>query len=127
MTPEISRRLEAQVDRLSGDIQREATSRLHAAEDRITERTRDVLFASYPSMKDEAERERLDADFRATTETVVRSSLQEFFELFAEDIGRLEQKVHDFQPTDTGESEVDLQKRFIRLWLQLLDLEVRKA
>ena len=48
-------------------------------------------------------------------------------ELFAGDIGRLEQKIHDFRPADTGQSEVDLQKHFIRLWLQLLDMEVRKA
>ena len=32
--------------------------------------------------------------------------------------------LHDQDVTDTGESTVDLQKKFIHLWLQVLDQEV---
>ena len=126
VAPAFSRALTRQLDRFAADFQTDAYARLGQTEDRVRARTMDVVFASYPSMRSPAEQAKLDHAFRTITDTASTQAIEEFHQRFSRDAAGLQRAILDFDVPDPDESTVDLQKKFIHLWLQLLDEEIMK-
>lgn len=126
MAPEIAERINAEVNHLGAHLTSDARSRLTSSVDRIRSRTADVIFAAYPGLEAESEKEELTNSFRRLTEDSVSTTINDFAVLFATDIRKLETKIHAFNTAPTDEPTVELEKRFIHLWLQLLDAEIMK-
>ncbi len=124
--PEISQILDRELDRLSTDILENADHRLREMEESVLSRTEEVLLESYPGLKESAKRKELERRFHKETHDAVVSAVQEFDKLFSKDIEESRALLLKFDIKDTDESQVDLQKKFIRLWLQLLDLEIKE-
>lgn len=126
VAPAFSRELAKQFDRLSADFQADTYGRLQKTEDRIRDRSSQVVFASYPGLAADAERQKLTNSFRKITDQAVTGAIQEFQMRFSRDSERLQQTILAFSEADPSETTVDLQKKFIRMWLQLLDEEIMK-
>ena len=74
----------------------------------------------------ELEQEKLTQNLRKATDAAVTEATTEFAELYARDIFALERKIHGFHTTRTDEPTLEIEKRFIHLWLQLLDAEIMR-
>ena len=61
-----------------------------------------------------------------STDEAIMEATTEFAEMYARDIHALEKRIHGFHTTKTDEPTLELEKRFIHLWLQLLDAEIMK-
>lgn len=126
MTPEIAERVKSEVNHLGAHLKTDAHSRLEASMQNIRSRTEGAIFAAYPELETESEKEELTRSFRRMTEDSVSTSMNDFSELFAADIYKLETQIRAFNTMRTDEPTVELEKRFIHLWLQLLDAEIMK-
>lgn len=124
--PEITKTLLKQVDVLSEDLKRDTHERLLASESKMRVGVRKIIFETFPDMNGEHERLALDERIREVTKNSVTKALAGFEELFAKDVAELRLGVDRFAVEDKGETTVELQKRFISLWLQLLDEEIKK-
>lgn len=124
--PEISAKLERELGRLSDNM----TGRLHetlaAMEERSLEKVRRVLAKHYPELSDPSQQAELAKRVHTHCEKALEESLLEFDRMFSKDVQRLQDVVFSFDVKDGDESTVDLQKRFLRLWLQLLDQEITR-
>lgn len=126
MAPVISRALSKQLNQFSSDFQADAYERLDKTEDRIRFKTGRILFNAYPDLKDSREKSKLAANFRAMTDNSVACAIDEFRTRFSRDADVFQRTIQDLNVADTDELTIDLQKKFIRLWLQLLDEEIMK-
>ena len=61
-----------------------------------------------------------------SSEDTVSHALVSFDRRFAGEVSELQDIVMSFDVSDTDEPTVDLQKRFLRCWLHLLDKEIEK-
>ena len=61
-----------------------------------------------------------------SSEDTVGQALVKFDARFSGDVSRLQDVVMSFDVSDTNEPTVELQKRFLRTWLRLLDKEIEK-
>jgi len=126
MAPRFSQELSRQLERFSREFQADATDRLDRTEHRVEGQTRRIVFAAYPGLRSEAEQEKLNRSFQTITHDAVSGALEQFHTRFSKDTDELQNIVLDFKPPQTDENTVDLQKKFIHLWLQLLDEEIMK-
>jgi len=126
MAPRFSRELSSQLEHFSRDFQHDTAARLEKTEERMQEDTHAIVFAAYPGLRSEAEQQKLNRSFETITHDAVFSAIKGFEARFAKDADDLQNVVLDFKPRQTDETTVDLQKKFIRLWLQLLDEEITK-
>ncbi|MFQ5503466.1 MAG: hypothetical protein ACE5F1_01560 [Planctomycetota bacterium] len=126
MMPTIAQKLGEQLDSLGEEMQSDMHTKIVASEKRIRDRTGEIIFAAYPALKATSEREKLTDSFRSITKDSVISSISKFDELFSKDVKQLEMELINFNDKGTDLSTMELQKKFIRLWLQLLDAEIMK-
>jgi hypothetical protein len=56
----------------------------------------------------------------------LKKTLVDFEKLFSRDVEQLQTTVFKFNVSDGDEETVELQKKFLHLWLQLLDQEIMK-
>jgi hypothetical protein len=126
MAPRFSRELSSQLGHFSKNFQEDTAARLEKAEERIQQDTHEIVFAAYPGLKSKVEQQKLDRSFETITHDAVYGAIKEFEGRFGKDADALQNVVLDFKPKQTDETTVDLQKKFIRLWLQLLDEEITK-
>ena len=126
MAPEISRRLGRQMKLLSRELRADLHAKIASSEESIRQQTSQALFEAYPDLQDRAERERLTKSFRATTEDAVTRAVTDFDQEFSKDLQDLEQTILAFNKTESKDSTLELQKRFLHLWLELIDMEIMK-
>ena len=126
MGPEISRRLGRQTSMLSSELRADLHAKMQVSQKSIRKQTSEVLFAAYPSLQDPAEQQRLADSFRGITEDAVKEAVTGFDQRFSKDVKDLERLILDFNDSESKESTLDLQKKFIHLWLQLVDTEIMK-
>lgn len=126
MRPEIVERLKAEIDHIGENLRTDAENRLTTSMDRIAMKTNEIVFGAYPGLRNESDQEQLTRDLHKATDDAVTEATTEFAELYARDIHALEERIHGFHTTRTDEPTLDLEKRFIHLWLQLLDAEIMK-
>ncbi len=126
MAPTISKELSKQLVQFSSDFQADAYERLDKTEDGIRFKTRRILYNAYPDLKDSKEKNKLTANFMVMTDNSVACSIDEFRTRFSKDADAFQRTLQDLNVADSDELTIDLQKKFIRLWLQLLDEEIMK-
>lgn len=126
MRPEIAERVNAEINNLGAGLRTDSENRLTTSTDRINQQTNEIVFGSYPSLQNESEQAKLTQSLHAATDAAVTEATAEFAGLFAKDVHALEQRIHGFHTTKTDEPTLELEKRFIHLWLQLLDTEIMK-
>ena len=126
MGPQISRVLEEQLNRLAADLREDVYLRLSDNDAEIRKRTTEMIFEAHPDLQSESEFDEIRRHFRIVTEDALMTALSDFDTRFSRQADRLQETIFDFSVEDTGESTIELQKRFIHLWLQLLDREIMK-
>lgn len=124
-SPQISRRITNELEHLISDILARTQARLRTTEERVLESCAKSITIAYPEISsDKVAQQRLTQRIREVTEGSILSSVSGFDGLFAPDLKRFQETLLLFPLNDTNESKADLQKRFLRLWLQLLDQEI---
>lgn len=122
--PDVARQVQNEMDKLSDTLFAEAHELLSESEHRVLESTSQALFACYPQLKDPKRRLALEQRIHGICEESLVQSLERFDSLYSRDIARVEETLFRFDVTDSHETTTDLQKKFIHLWLQLLDQEI---
>jgi hypothetical protein len=117
--------LAEQVKSLGYDLQSDVRALLFDSEERLRARTSELVMAEFPSLQDPRQQAALEENLRRTTERSIVAAIADFDERFSADADALALVVADFDVSDSDEPTVELQKRFIRSWLQLLDEEIR--
>lgn len=126
LSPEIARRFVEQFERVGVDLQMETHAQLVETEERIRQRTAALLFETFPELEQDATRAQVEGRLHRATEAAVGEAIGSFDARFGGDVEELQSIVMSFDVSDTEEPTVELQKRFLRCWLQLLDKEIAK-
>lgn len=124
MGPEIARELEAQLDELTQELLLSVHRQMQESQEKVLEGSERMLSESFPSLSDAESRERIEKRFREVVENALATSISRFEKRFAKDVDLVRETLLRFDISDTEESTVDLQKKFIHLWLQVLDQEI---
>lgn len=126
LAPEISGLLAEQVESFGHDLQSDVRSLLLDSEERLRARTAELITAEFPGLENPAQQAVLHENLRRTTERAVVESITDFEQRFSADAEALEVVIAGFDVSDNDEPTVELQKRFVRSWLHLLDEEIQK-
>jgi len=126
MAPRISRGMSKQLRQFNSDFMTDTHDRLNRTEERIRTQVRTLLFNTYPGLKSPGARARLEKNFNTITDNAVTCAIQEFQNRFMADVDSFQNTIRKLGVSRREEEMVDLQKKFIRLWLQLLDEEIMK-
>jgi hypothetical protein len=122
--PAIVAKTEAEVDRLIDNVLSRQHRRLAEAQERVLAKAERNILEAYPNLKSAAEREALGNRFHATAEDAIAEAVSDFNTRFGHDVHKLKDTLLRFDLSDSHEDVVDLQKKFLHLWLQLLDEEI---
>jgi hypothetical protein len=122
--PQISVTLQSEADALSNDILLESHKFLVASEERILKAVEMTVEESFPHLQDPAQKAELERKIDEICQSTLTGSLEEFDTLFSKDVAKVRDSLLKFELSDVQESPLELKKRFIHLWLQLLDMEV---
>lgn len=124
MKPELSAKAEAELDRLGQDVNDRVRRRLDQTQDRLLVATREAVLASVPGLAEPAAQRKLERRLETLTQDSVQRVLIGFDERFSGDTGKMQEAVHRLDPGASGASRTALQKKFIHLWLQIIDQEI---
>ena len=124
MGPEILKRFHTELDELSNDVLTGVHEHLTQAETRILEKSEVALFESYPNLSDASQQREITESLRGLTESAVTDAILNFERRFGKHVASVRDELLQLDVSDTGETQVDLQKKFIHLWLDLLDKEI---
>jgi hypothetical protein len=122
--PQMAQRFEGEIDRLCKDLTAGVHGRLESSQRRVLEGVERAIAENFPDLRDEVKTEVLHHRLRDVTERSVASTIGEFDRKFGADVEKFQKALFAFDVSDTGEAPVDLQKKFLRLWLQILDQEI---
>ena len=124
--PDISSKMEAELLKLGSNLTTRINQYFTESESRVLQSTEQVLAENFPELKDPAKQAELDRRLHATCDQALERVLLDFDKQFSGDVARLQDEIFKFDVSDKGETPVDLQKKFLHLWLQLLDQEIMK-
>jgi hypothetical protein len=124
MTPRLVTVLEQEIEAFSGDVLARVHGRLTEAERRVLAKTEIEIFKHFPGLHDPVAREKLGKRLFEVTDASVSRSIADFDKRFGAQVDRLRAAILDFDVSDANETPVELQKRFLHTWLQLLDEEI---
>ena len=124
--PQFSRVFIEQIEGMAAELRSDARDKLRAMDGRIRDHAMLTIAEVYPDLMDPPEQERLMRRFELVTEDALLRALTDFDTRFSHDARELQEDILSFDLRETDESTPDLQKKFIRLWLKLLDAEIAK-
>jgi hypothetical protein len=124
VAPILADRVSEEVDKFCDEFHKEVHGKMHGTGNNLRRRIMQNIFDSYPHLKDQREQEALMGRFKQSTDQSLASAVAHFEQLFSKDIDEFQNTLYEVP--DTNEPLVELQKRFIRLWIQLLDEEITK-
>ncbi|MGQ9589670.1 MAG: hypothetical protein ACUVYA_05165 [Planctomycetota bacterium] len=124
--PEISAKLDQELVRLGKNLKTRVHEALLGIEERSLEGVRRAVSKHYPSLSDPSRQAEIAERLHAYCDQALEQSLLDFDRMFSKDVSRLQDAILTFDVKDGEESTVDLQKKFLRLWLQLLDQEIMR-
>lgn len=124
MAPIIADRVSEEVDRFCDQFRVDVNGKLQGTGNNLRRRIMRNILDSYPHLADEREQEALMAQFKHSTDRSLAGAVAHFEQLFTKDVSDFQATLYDVPRTN--EPLVELQKRFIRLWIQLLDEEITK-
>ncbi len=122
--PTVQETLEKEMQALTGGLLTHLHSTLEESEHRVLKSVETQVLTCYPSLASEKTQEELRKRLDAICQKAVTNSLERFDSLYSRDVKRVEGALLKFDVSDSIESPRDLQKKFIHLWLQLLDQEI---
>lgn len=126
MMPEVSASLQSEIDTFCAELLANTQRQLRETEMRVLTRAEAQLFESYPELHNPEQRAQLERRVQEITEEAVAVSIQEFYETFSRDIDQVRDTLLKFDLSDSQASKVDLQKKFLSLWLQLIEEEIAR-
>ncbi len=122
--PDVARQLRQEVDQLGVDILGLVNNEFDGLQSRVSVQSQSIIMSAYPSLTDPAKRASFETDIEAITSNALLDVFSTFQERFNKDIKDIESCLVEFDVSDTGEDTTDLQKKFIHLWLRVLDQEL---
>ena len=99
-------------------------SHLKASEQRVLNETQRVVAGNFPELNDPKAQAAVTARVQEICEGSFRKALDEFHTVFVSDMTRLQRVIAEFELPEIKAATVDLQKKFLRLWLQIVDQEI---
>jgi hypothetical protein len=122
--PAIRERISSEMALLADNAAARVDSHLNASERHVLDETRRVLVAHFPEFEDPKAQAAMTARVQEICEGSFRKALDEFHTVFVSDMTRLQRVIAEFELPEIKASTVDLQKKFLRLWLQIVDQEI---
>jgi len=122
--PQISKKLDEEVGKIGENVTHTVDTLLTESEDRVLARTEQILSENFPQLKDTEETKKIDRRLHELCDTALAKAILNFDRLFSKDVTSLQEALLKFEVTDSHETRVDLEKKFLHLWLQLLDQEI---
>lgn len=122
--PELAERLVAESTELGSGLLETTHGALRQTEARVLAGVEQQLLEAYPFLGDAVDRETLTREIAAVCEEELGGVLTEFDSLYSPSLERLQTSLCAHEIDVPGESAIEIKKRFLHLWLQLLDLEV---
>jgi len=124
MGPAIAARVEDELELLGNGVRDGVRDHVRAAQARVSRTVEDAIVASFPQVTNRTRSHVISERFRATAEESLAVAVNTFDDRFGERVEEFERALLAFDLTDSDETRVDLQKRFITLWLDLLKDEI---
>ncbi len=124
LAPELQAKLMEETDLLVQDILDSADGTLRDSENGLIDRASAIIVQRYPSLEGESSREEIARRLHGILDASLASTLQEFLAQYGAEVETVQGSLLKFDLADTGETQVDLQKKFLHIWLQLLDEEI---
>ena len=122
--PQVAVQLRQECDLLGRDVANLANDELGSLRTRVSTRSQQIVMDAYPSLARSDERQQIESEVEAIISNALLDSFVSFQERFVKDVKDVEQCLLKFDISDSGEDTVDLQKKFIHLWLRVLDQEL---
>ena len=122
--PQIAERAELQLTLLNEELLQSIHKQLQESRLRVVKDAEKQIYECYPSLAKSGSREDLTNRFRNVTENALINALASFEGRFARDVDDVRDSILKMDVSDTNETTEELQKKFIHLWLQVLDREI---
>jgi hypothetical protein len=124
MLPEITDTVNDEIEEFSVDVVERVHERLLQSMNSFAADTERRLYASFPELRDPAVQKDFHARFERVVEESTSGALLEFEQRFRGEVDGVIDTLLAFQDERPSGTVTDLRKKFLRLWLRLLDLEV---
>ncbi len=98
--------------------------RLTESERRVLDKSRALLAEHYPQLNDPKTQDAVTRRIHEICDGSLQQALDDFNVLFAKDMQRVQDAIVLFDYPDSHVPTTELQKKFLHLWLQLLDQEI---
>jgi len=122
--PDLKEAVERELDLMGTKIVNDVHEDIHTSLNIVYGKIGEQLYEKFPELRDPKGQKEFQERFRAATEEAVLASVVEFETLFRKDVEELTDTVSKFTIEDENLSVPELRKKFLRLWLRLLDYEV---
>lgn len=126
LAPAITAELAQQVDLAQGELLAASHRQLEASKARILALLcREIFGREVGSLADEEEKRLLER-FQLVSQKALAEAVTTIEQRFSRDLEAVRNALLRLDISDTAESPADLQKKFLRLWLQALDQELEE-
>ncbi len=125
--PEFERKLAHESALFAEEVRHQAMIRLMASEQRVREATEQALVNAYPELDTPEAKAEFVRQFESRTQQALADALVEFDTRFR---GRVDDLIEMIARSDLGQTDApthELQKRFLHLWLVLIDEELMRS
>ena len=124
IAPLLSNKINEELKEFSNDFQKDINAKMNRTGDRLKARLLEDIIASYPNLRGENAQQKMIQRFRESTHAALQGSIGHFMKRFSTEVDNFQDTVFNVPESDTP--MVELQKKLIRLWLQLLDGEIAR-
>ena len=124
MGPQMGERFDRELDILCKDITVGVHDRLHSTQTRVLDAVHKTIYDSFPHLQDDVKSELLERRFQDVTEQSITNAMVKFDRKFGERVEEFQKTLVTFDVSETTDDSVDLQKKFLGLWLDLLKSEI---
>jgi hypothetical protein len=127
MAPQIRRRVVEELDRFVLDVVANTRNRVNDSEERIRALTLQAVNEVYPELDTPEEKARFVQMVSDTAIAALHGRMKAFQERVSMDTGRLREAIVNFRVHDEGLPTIELQRRFLHLWLMIIDEELMRS
>jgi len=123
--PEMAARFEAELDLLCRDVTSGVSNRLEDSQKTVLADVEKAISKNFPDLGEDVKSQILEKRFRGITQKSLANAMNKFDAKFGAHVEDFEKNLLTFDvSTQDGENSVDLQKKFLSLWLDLLKEEI---
>lgn len=104
------------------------STRFQAAVDRAAQRATEDLRKNFPGLSDKQTQELLASELKPKLDEMTLRLAQHFLEQYMQQVSAIQKTMRDFERLPlTIRDDVELERYFLHMWLQLLDHELMRA